>query len=67
MIGSSDFNFETPTTPRGEPAHMATTQSTTTRKNVVAQAELAQARVEGLVKDLQTEVSKRVGNGTPVV
>ena len=39
-------------------------QTTTTRKNVVSQAELAQARVEGFVKDVQTEVSKRVGGGT---
>ena len=38
-------------------------QATSTRKNVVTQAEVAQTRVEGLVKDLQAEFSKRVQGG----
>ena len=35
-------------------------QATSTRKNVVTQAEVAQTRVEALVKDLQAEFTKRV-------
>ena len=35
-------------------------QATSTRNNVVTQAEIAQTRVEALVKDLQAELSKRV-------
>jgi len=37
-------------------------QATSTAKNVTTQAEIAQTRVEALVKDLQAEFSKRVSS-----